>query len=199
MASAVSARKRTAAGAAITHQIWQATCAHLLADDPTIGEATRNALVESTLIHLRSLIGFLLADSPGPPKPLKSDVRPSWFRGGELWIPGGKRHRKALYSFHEAVSRTAAHAVVTTVVHPGSWPIPEALLVVGEDLGTFTRTLPPEEQDRFTSDGNRIRTALAAIEAMQIANYPPGTASLPVRRARKLLRTQLKWTEDRQG
>jgi hypothetical protein len=169
----------------------------------------RNAFVQSTLTDLRSLIGFLLmdADDVRPKRDgsgyqgimsLPNDVKPSWYMPtGGTWEPQGKRRRRALYPFFEPVSTHLAHVVIRTRAHPGAWPVIEAALVVGQDLGQFVdqlRVVAPNEAKRFIDAAHPLPDTLAALASRNYAQpYPVGRAEGSVQRARRLLRTQLGW------
>lgn len=187
----VGLTRRNAAASGIAYQLQQAVGAQMVPLPRP--QAVSNALLESTIVNLRALVGFLLADAPGPPSAIGYDARPAWFRGGQPWRPATKRRRDALYKLHRAVSQTAAHTVVATAVHPGIWPIREGIALVGIELGSFHAALAPTEQRRFTSGGHTMPSLVQA--AVQLGRYypTPATASRPVRTARTQLRRELGW------
>lgn len=127
-----------------------------------------------------------------------NDVKPSWYMpAGGTWEPQGKRRRRELYRFFEPVSTHLAHVVIRTRAHPGAWPIIEAALVVGQDLGQFVdelRVVAPNEAKRFIDTAHPLPNTLAALASRSYARpYPVGRAEGSVQRARRLLRTQLGW------
>jgi hypothetical protein len=168
---------------------------------------TRNSPIQSTLIDLRALIGFLLIDANDVvPKPgggyraiasQPADVRPSWYiPTGQAWFPRGVRRRRALHSFYGPVGTRLAHIAVKARLHPGQWPLIEAALVVGHDLGALLDTLAavaPKEAQRFVAAKPPLTDTLAALASRSYAPYAADSAEPQVRRARRLLRTQLGW------
>lgn len=137
--------RASAGGSAVVYRLWQVAGAveQLVAseasEDTLYDRRVVNALVESALIDLRALIGFLLAESTVEGRrvvPKSNDVRPSWFNSAleDAWSPSAPTAR-ALRYFFDAVSGSVAHAPIRIKGrHPGDWPEREALLVVATEL-----------------------------------------------------------------
>ncbi len=157
-----------------------------------------NAFVQSALVDLRALIGFLLADADDIRLVIRpADVKPSWYLAeGEIWVPPTQRRRRALYAFYDAVGGNLAHLAVKSVRHPGAWPIAEATAVVLEDLGQLlvaVLTHSPTEAKRFDGRGDRLTAVIREWRRLDVRPYPTPPAEKAVARARRLLRTQLGW------
>lgn len=193
--------QRRLGGHAVTYQFGQATDAfvHLGTAPGWTPQPVRNALVESSLIHLRSLAGFLLFDPKQQDRHPKTvnDVRPSWYRSGAPWMPG-KESEQALRNLHDAVSQTAAHGVIPEgLEHPGRWPTAEALLFVGHELRNFladSRT----DADWFVDDQGHwtLDDRLDQADRLGIVPYQPGGANKQVTKLRLVLRSALGWPNE---
>ena len=207
--------RAAAGGAAVVYRLWQVTGAverllsheaALAADTTTYDTRVANALVESTLIDLRALIGFLLAESTvryGSVKPKSSDVRPSWFNPAlrNRWSPPAST-AKALRYFFDAVSSSVAHASIRIKRRPpGDWPEREALLVVATELDSLHEALgaPGAHLLRMRlprSAPQRWRTlvdAVADVHALRLRTYSPSAQDRTVATARRRLREVLDW------
>jgi hypothetical protein len=167
-----------------------------------------NAYLQSVLIDLRSLIGFLLSDAKdfnrgkdGKYRGIATrpnDVKPSWYTpNGVPWYPRTARRRRALYSFYDPVGTHLAHIAIKSTKHPGPWPIVEAAVVVGQDLDEFVGLLEakaPTEARRFADYELPLRTTLEVLlNRPYAASSTAPVAEQSVARARRLLRTQLGW------
>lgn len=191
-------------GASLTYRLWQAENA--ISELASHRGVVKNALVESALVNLRSLCGFLLVYSPKPiapgthPTPRRTyrvgswdnDVRPHWF--GSPHLPA-LDVQGALDAFYDAASNQVAHAVVVTTDLPGDWPAAEALLVIANEFDHFPGASHRHLLSMDDGKGGRrtINDVLAEIRALNLQPYSPGSASDPVRDARTLLRTCLGW------
>jgi hypothetical protein len=191
---------RVAGGKAITYRLWQATGALGLL---MRGESARltdqrrgeNAFVESVLINLRALIGFLLADAKRADGKAwvtvwPTDVKPSWY--GPPWSPSQSRCN-ALWEFWDVVSNTLAHAAIKFYDHPGDWPEREALFVVSDELRAFMAQLPPGAETLLRSPDRTLVDVLAEVDALGLTPYTPDEAAPKVEEARRLLRAELGW------
>jgi hypothetical protein len=198
-----STRTRSRGGHGVTYTLAQAfNCLVWLErlsphDDDDELIPVRSALVESALINLRALVGFLYADPRGVNKKTKHDVRPSWFTAGATpWSPRGKRLGETLRLFEEAVGGTAAHTGVRSTAHPGHWPVEEGLLVVSREMRSFhefLKTDNPKELRRFRTPAGSLEDVLIAIDTLRLHPYKPRKANMSVRRVQRRLRTQLGW------
>jgi hypothetical protein len=157
-------------------------------------QVVRNALIQSALVDLRALIGFVLADAPAGPRPKPNDVRPCWYLQRD-WHPTDKATRDALYDFYNEASSALAHIAIKTTDLPGSWPLHEALLVVTDQLRAFHADLiaeaPVEAEPFDSSDGYRLPQALALVDGLPRELGPADDASAGVQGARDSLRKVL--------
>lgn len=188
--------RRTTGAKALAYRLAQVLVTLDQLTVPGLPQHLKNACIESALIDLRALVGFLLMDTDIAMMRKATDVKPSWYMpAGIKWVPRTWRRQTALRAFYEAVGAHLAHAAMTSQAHPGDWPLVEAAIVVAQDLGRLVDqldALAPAEAKRFERGKSPLRATLASFASRSYAIQQKARRSeRSVSRARRLLRSQL--------
>jgi hypothetical protein len=155
----------------VAFEIRQMVGAALLIDS-TDDVVTDNALLESTLLHARALIEFLLNIGHRPTDVTASTFLPGWEIEAE--------HRESLDAPRKLLNKHLAHLTTDRVTdRRQAWPYPEIVNELIDHLRRYHAQLPHESQARYSIGGEleRVDAALGrdqdAETALSSTTPPP--------------------------